>query len=181
MSPTGPAMNDEPGRQARWQELTKSECFRLLAGQRLGRVAVMDDQVRTGKKMPQRKRVCMVEASDLIPNRSQGTARPGLAAGGACAGTLAPVAICPAGRPAAGKIVRVIAWPLRLSGRGSGTALGPCCVQTRLPPLALAQGLAQTAWGRTVRPAGTSKRGDRWRRTRRLRRRSSPLTVEVEV
>jgi nitroimidazol reductase NimA-like FMN-containing flavoprotein (pyridoxamine 5'-phosphate oxidase superfamily) len=34
---------DEPGRQARWQELTKSECFELLAREHLGRVAVVDD------------------------------------------------------------------------------------------------------------------------------------------
>jgi uncharacterized protein len=32
------------GRRARWQELTKSECFRLLAGERLGRVAALDDR-----------------------------------------------------------------------------------------------------------------------------------------
>jgi uncharacterized protein len=31
------------GRQARWRELTKSECFELLARERLGRVAVVDD------------------------------------------------------------------------------------------------------------------------------------------
>jgi nitroimidazol reductase NimA-like FMN-containing flavoprotein (pyridoxamine 5'-phosphate oxidase superfamily) len=37
-------MNEGPGRQARWQELTKSECFSLLSGQRLGRVALVDDQ-----------------------------------------------------------------------------------------------------------------------------------------
>jgi len=37
-------MNEEPGRQARWQELTKSECFKLLSGERLGRVALVDDQ-----------------------------------------------------------------------------------------------------------------------------------------
>jgi nitroimidazol reductase NimA-like FMN-containing flavoprotein (pyridoxamine 5'-phosphate oxidase superfamily) len=37
-------MNDQPGRQARWQELTKSECFALLARERLGRVAVVDDR-----------------------------------------------------------------------------------------------------------------------------------------
>jgi uncharacterized protein len=30
-------------RQARWQELSKSECFALLARERLGRVAVVDD------------------------------------------------------------------------------------------------------------------------------------------
>jgi uncharacterized protein len=32
-----------PPRQPRWQELTKSECFELLAGEQLGRVAVVDD------------------------------------------------------------------------------------------------------------------------------------------
>jgi uncharacterized protein len=37
-------MNEGPGRQVRWQELTKSECFELLSGERLGRVAVVDDQ-----------------------------------------------------------------------------------------------------------------------------------------
>jgi len=37
-------MTEGPARQARWQELTKSECFALLSGQRLGRVAVVDDQ-----------------------------------------------------------------------------------------------------------------------------------------
>ena len=37
-------MNEGLGRQARWQELTKSECFSLLSGQRLGRVAMVDDQ-----------------------------------------------------------------------------------------------------------------------------------------
>jgi uncharacterized protein len=31
------------GRRDRWQELTKSECFELLARERLGRVAVVDD------------------------------------------------------------------------------------------------------------------------------------------
>jgi hypothetical protein len=31
-------------RDARWQELTKSECFRLLAGQHLGRVVLVDDR-----------------------------------------------------------------------------------------------------------------------------------------
>jgi uncharacterized protein len=31
------------GRQARWQELSKSECFKLLARERLGRGAAMDD------------------------------------------------------------------------------------------------------------------------------------------
>jgi nitroimidazol reductase NimA-like FMN-containing flavoprotein (pyridoxamine 5'-phosphate oxidase superfamily) len=30
--------------QVGWQELTKSECFALLSGARLGRVAVVDDQ-----------------------------------------------------------------------------------------------------------------------------------------
>jgi uncharacterized protein len=37
-------MGEELGRQARWQELTKSECFALLARERLGRVAVVDDR-----------------------------------------------------------------------------------------------------------------------------------------
>jgi uncharacterized protein len=37
-------VNDGPGRQVRWQELTKSECFGLLSGEGLGRVAVVDDQ-----------------------------------------------------------------------------------------------------------------------------------------
>jgi nitroimidazol reductase NimA-like FMN-containing flavoprotein (pyridoxamine 5'-phosphate oxidase superfamily) len=34
---------DKP-RLGRWQELTKSECFELLAHEHLGRVAVVDDQ-----------------------------------------------------------------------------------------------------------------------------------------
>jgi uncharacterized protein len=34
---------DEP-RPRRWQELTKSECFELLASEHLGRVAVVDDR-----------------------------------------------------------------------------------------------------------------------------------------
>jgi uncharacterized protein len=37
-------MDKGPGRQVRWQELTKSECFELLAQQHLGRVAVVDDR-----------------------------------------------------------------------------------------------------------------------------------------
>jgi len=37
------AMNERPGRQDRWQELTKSECFKLLAREHLGRVAAVDD------------------------------------------------------------------------------------------------------------------------------------------
>jgi uncharacterized protein len=37
------AMNELPDRRARWQELTKSECFELLAREQLGRVAVVDD------------------------------------------------------------------------------------------------------------------------------------------
>jgi uncharacterized protein len=32
------------GRQVRWQELTKSECFELLSREQLGRVAVVDDR-----------------------------------------------------------------------------------------------------------------------------------------
>ena len=35
-------MDDGPARQARWQELTKSQCFELLAREHLGRVAVVD-------------------------------------------------------------------------------------------------------------------------------------------
>lgn len=34
----------EAVRDARWQELTKSECFGLLAGQHLGRVVLVDDR-----------------------------------------------------------------------------------------------------------------------------------------
>ena len=30
--------------EVRWQELTKQECFRLLAGQQLGRVVLVDDR-----------------------------------------------------------------------------------------------------------------------------------------
>lgn len=37
-------MNEEPGHRDRWQELTKSECFALLAREQLGRVAVVDDR-----------------------------------------------------------------------------------------------------------------------------------------
>jgi nitroimidazol reductase NimA-like FMN-containing flavoprotein (pyridoxamine 5'-phosphate oxidase superfamily) len=37
-------MNERHVRQVRWQELTKSECFELLASQHLGRVAVVDDR-----------------------------------------------------------------------------------------------------------------------------------------
>lgn len=37
-------MDEEPGRQDRWRELTKSECFELLAQEQLGRVAVVDDR-----------------------------------------------------------------------------------------------------------------------------------------
>ena len=37
-------MDEQLGRQARWQELTKSECFALLAREHLGRVAVVDDR-----------------------------------------------------------------------------------------------------------------------------------------
>ena len=38
------AMGDGPGRQVSWQELSKSECFELLAREHLGRVAVVDDR-----------------------------------------------------------------------------------------------------------------------------------------
>jgi nitroimidazol reductase NimA-like FMN-containing flavoprotein (pyridoxamine 5'-phosphate oxidase superfamily) len=37
-------MTKGPAGQAGWQELTKSECFAPLAHERLGRVAVVDDQ-----------------------------------------------------------------------------------------------------------------------------------------
>ena len=37
-------MTKERAGQIGWQELTKSECFALLSGERLGRVAVVDDQ-----------------------------------------------------------------------------------------------------------------------------------------
>jgi len=37
-------MDTAPGRQDRWHELTKSECFQLLAIEQLGRVAVVDDR-----------------------------------------------------------------------------------------------------------------------------------------
>jgi len=37
-------MGERPGRQVRWQELSKSECFQLLAQEHLGRVAVVDDR-----------------------------------------------------------------------------------------------------------------------------------------
>jgi nitroimidazol reductase NimA-like FMN-containing flavoprotein (pyridoxamine 5'-phosphate oxidase superfamily) len=35
-------MRDQPDPEARWQELTRSECFDLLAGQCVGRIAVAD-------------------------------------------------------------------------------------------------------------------------------------------
>lgn len=37
-------MDEEPGCQARWQKLSRSECFALLARESLGRVAVVDDR-----------------------------------------------------------------------------------------------------------------------------------------
>lgn len=37
-------MDEEPGRQIRWWELAKSECFELLAQEHLGRVAIVDDR-----------------------------------------------------------------------------------------------------------------------------------------
>jgi uncharacterized protein len=37
-------MTEGPRGRVGWQELTKSECFALLSGERLGRVAVVDDQ-----------------------------------------------------------------------------------------------------------------------------------------
>jgi hypothetical protein len=38
-----PLGTEEPGRQVAWLELTKGDCFGLLARQQLGRVAVVDD------------------------------------------------------------------------------------------------------------------------------------------
>jgi len=37
-------MDERPGGQVRWQELTKGECFQLLAQEHLGRVGVVDDR-----------------------------------------------------------------------------------------------------------------------------------------
>jgi uncharacterized protein len=37
-------MSESPAPQARWQELSRSECFDLLASERLGRVAFVDDR-----------------------------------------------------------------------------------------------------------------------------------------
>jgi nitroimidazol reductase NimA-like FMN-containing flavoprotein (pyridoxamine 5'-phosphate oxidase superfamily) len=37
-------VTEGPRRQVRWQELTKGECFELLAREQLGRVAVVDDR-----------------------------------------------------------------------------------------------------------------------------------------
>jgi uncharacterized protein len=37
-------MTERPRRQVCWQELTKGECFELLAREQLGRVAVVDDR-----------------------------------------------------------------------------------------------------------------------------------------
>jgi len=37
-------MTEGPRPQVRWQELTKGECFELLAREQLGRVAVVDDR-----------------------------------------------------------------------------------------------------------------------------------------
>jgi uncharacterized protein len=37
-------MGESPPPQARWQELSRSECFELLATERLGRVAFVDDR-----------------------------------------------------------------------------------------------------------------------------------------
>jgi hypothetical protein len=36
-------MKESPASEVRWQELTKSECFNLLAREHLGRVAFVDD------------------------------------------------------------------------------------------------------------------------------------------
>jgi nitroimidazol reductase NimA-like FMN-containing flavoprotein (pyridoxamine 5'-phosphate oxidase superfamily) len=37
-------MDERPPRRVRWLELTKSECFEMLAGERLGRLAFVDDR-----------------------------------------------------------------------------------------------------------------------------------------
>ena len=39
-----PTVGEQPAPRVGWQELTKSECFELLARERLGRVAVVDDR-----------------------------------------------------------------------------------------------------------------------------------------
>ena len=44
MAATMPAPAPGDPRQARWQELTRAECFELLAAEQLGRVAVVDDR-----------------------------------------------------------------------------------------------------------------------------------------
>jgi nitroimidazol reductase NimA-like FMN-containing flavoprotein (pyridoxamine 5'-phosphate oxidase superfamily) len=41
---SAPAPGDRYRRRARWQELTRAECFELLATEPLGRVAVVDDR-----------------------------------------------------------------------------------------------------------------------------------------
>ena len=43
-NPASAVMEERGTRQARWQELTKSECFGLLAREQLGRVAFVDDR-----------------------------------------------------------------------------------------------------------------------------------------
>jgi len=44
MVATMPAPATGDRRRARWQELTRAECFELLASEHLGRVAVVDDR-----------------------------------------------------------------------------------------------------------------------------------------
>jgi len=44
MAATMPAPAAGDRRRARWQELTRSECFELLASEHLGRVAVIDER-----------------------------------------------------------------------------------------------------------------------------------------
>jgi len=39
-----PTVGEQPAPRVGWQELTKSECFELLARERVGRVAVVDDR-----------------------------------------------------------------------------------------------------------------------------------------
>lgn len=43
-NPTAVAMDERGRRQVRWQELTKCECFGLLAREQLGRVTFVDDR-----------------------------------------------------------------------------------------------------------------------------------------
>jgi nitroimidazol reductase NimA-like FMN-containing flavoprotein (pyridoxamine 5'-phosphate oxidase superfamily) len=42
--PGQPNLRNRPRRRVQWQELTKTECFELLAREHLGRVAMVDDR-----------------------------------------------------------------------------------------------------------------------------------------